>query len=117
MHILTTETAGELAAGGAVYRMTGRWREENWFRYGRAHYELDSLDSYAVTPDDPDRKVPNPEKKKAAAAVQAARKALAAAEDTLAAQARPAQEPGARPGDRHHERDARPAGRTRRRGP
>jgi hypothetical protein len=38
--------------------MTGRWREENWFRYGRAHCALDSLDSYAVTPDDPDRKVP-----------------------------------------------------------
>ncbi len=43
----------ELAAPGVVYRMTGRWREENWFRYGRAHFDLDSLDSYAVTPDDP----------------------------------------------------------------
>jgi hypothetical protein len=41
-----------------IYRMTGRWREENWFRYGRAHCALDSLDSHAVTPDEPDRKVP-----------------------------------------------------------
>jgi len=60
--------------------MTGRWREENCFRYGRAHFDLDSLDSYAVTPDDPARMVPNPAKKTAAAAVKAARKALADAE-------------------------------------
>ena len=30
--------------------MTGRSREENWFRYGRAHFDLESLASYAVTP-------------------------------------------------------------------
>ncbi len=70
----------ELAAPGVVYRMTGRWREENWFRYGRAHFDLDSLDSYAVTPDDPDRTAPNPAKKTAAAVVRTARKALADAE-------------------------------------
>ena len=60
--------------------MTGRWREENWFRYGRAHFALDALDSYAVTPEDPDRKVPNPAKKTAAAAVKNATKNLAEAE-------------------------------------
>jgi hypothetical protein len=54
--------------------------EEHWFRHGRAHFDLDSLDSYAVTPDNPDRTVPNPAKKTAAAAVRAARKALAEAE-------------------------------------
>jgi hypothetical protein len=80
VHILTTCGKDELPAAGVVYKMTGRWREENWFRYGRAHYALDSLDSYAVTPDDPDRKVPNPAKKTASAAVAAARKALAEAE-------------------------------------
>ena len=80
VHILTTETAGELPAGGAVYRMTRRWREENWFRYGRAHYALDSLDSYSAAPDDPGRKVPNPAKKTASAAVSTARKNLAGAE-------------------------------------
>ena len=78
VRILTTSGKDELPAPGVIYRMTGRWREENWFRYGRAHYALDSLDSYAVTPDDPDRKVPNPAKKAASAAVSAARKALAA---------------------------------------
>lgn len=80
VHILTTAGTDELAPGGVVYRMTGRWREENWFRYGRAHFALDSLDSYAVIPDTPGRKVPNPAKKTASAAVQAARKALADAE-------------------------------------
>ncbi len=67
----------ELAAPGVVYRMTGRWREENWFRYGRAHFDLESLDSYAVTPDDPDRTAPNPAKETAAAVVRTARKASA----------------------------------------
>ena len=82
VHILTTSSPGELPAAGVVYRMTGRWREENWFRYGRAHFALDCLDSYAVAPDDPGRKVPNPAKKIASAAVSAARKALAEAETT-----------------------------------
>jgi len=80
VHILTTSGKQQLPAAGVVYRMTGRWREENWFRYGRAHFALDALDSYAVTPDDPDRKVPNPAKKTAAAAVKNARKNLAEAE-------------------------------------
>ena len=65
---------------GVVYGMTGRWREENWFRYGRAHLDPDSLDSSAVTPDDPGRTTPSPAKKTAAAVVRTARKALADAE-------------------------------------
>jgi hypothetical protein len=60
--------------------MTSRWREENYFRYARAHFALDALDSYAVTPDDPARLVPNPAKKTASATVTAAKKDLAAAE-------------------------------------
>ena len=77
VHILTTVSTSQLPAPGVVYRMTGRWREENWFRYGRAHFDLDSPDSYAITPDDPARMVPNPAKKTAAAAVKDARKTLA----------------------------------------
>ena len=60
--------------------MTSRWREENYFRYARAHFALDALDSYAVTPGNPARLVPNPAKKTAAAAVKTAKKALAEAE-------------------------------------
>ncbi len=80
VHILTTRPAGDLPAAGVIYRMTSRWREENYFRYGRAHFALDALDSYAVTPEDPARLVPNPAKKTAAAAVKTARKTLASAE-------------------------------------
>jgi Winged helix-turn helix len=80
VHILTTSSQDELPAPGVIYRMTGRWREENWFRYGRAHFALDALDSYAVAPDDPQRLIPNPGKKKAAAAVKTARSTLADAE-------------------------------------
>lgn len=45
--------------------MFNRWRQENYFRYGRAHFALDSLDSYTVVDDDPDRTVPNPAKRHA----------------------------------------------------
>ena len=77
IHILTSRDTAALPAADVVRKMTGRWREENYFRYARAHFALDALDSYAAAPDDPDRKVPNPAKKTAAAAVRAARQALA----------------------------------------
>ena len=80
VHILTSRQAGDLPAADVIYRMGSRWREENYFRYGRAHFALDALDSYAVTPEDPDRKVPSPARKKAAAAVKTAKKDLTAAE-------------------------------------
>ena len=79
IHILTTRPPGDLPAAAVIYRMTSRWREENYFRYGRAHFALDALDTYAVTPEDPARMVPNPAKKTAAATVKTARKTLAAA--------------------------------------
>ena len=94
VHILTSRDTTLLPAPAVTWRMTSRWREENYFRYARAHFALDVLDSYAVTPDDPDRKVPNPAKKAASAAVSAAKKDLAAAEaarqDKLAALRSPA---------------------------
>ena len=43
-----------------AYRMFERWREENFFKYLRDEYALDALVDYAVEPDDPARKVPNP---------------------------------------------------------
>jgi len=94
VHILTTREPGDLPAAAVIYRMTSRWREENYFRYGRTHFALDALDSYAVTPDDPGRMIPNPAKKTAAAAVKAAKKTLAGAgagrEEKLAALRSPA---------------------------
>ena len=80
VRILTTRQAADLPPAAVVFGMGSRWREENYFRYGRAHFALDALDTYAITPEDPDRKVPSPAKKKAAAAVKTAKKDLAAAQ-------------------------------------
>jgi transposase len=77
VHILTSRT--DLAAAEISYRMSARWREENYFRYARIHFNLDALDSYAATPDDPARLVPNPAKKAAAARVKEAGAAADAA--------------------------------------
>jgi hypothetical protein len=71
IHILTTRT--DLSPGEVIYRMGSRWRQENYFRYARMHFDLDSHDAYATTDDDPRRLVPNPAKKKAHWQVLAAR--------------------------------------------
>ena len=60
IHALTSRT--DLPAGEVCWRLSSRWREENYFRYARTRFALDALDSYAATADDPDRKVPNPAK-------------------------------------------------------
>ncbi|HYO85138.1 MAG TPA: helix-turn-helix domain-containing protein [Dermatophilaceae bacterium] len=71
VHILTTRV--DLPAAEVVYRMGSRWRIENYFRYARAHFDLDSHDSYTAGVDDPARSVPNPAKKHAHKQVLAAR--------------------------------------------
>jgi transposase-like protein len=68
IHALTSRT--DLAAGEVCWRLTSRWREENYFRYARTHFALDALDSHAAAPDDPARLVPNPANKAAAAQVR-----------------------------------------------
>ena len=77
--------------------MGSRWRQENYFRYARMHFDLDAHDSYAAGDDDPDRLVPNPAKKRAYQAVLAARArhdAAAARTDAALLQAR-SPKPGA----------------------
>jgi transposase len=85
IHILTTRT--DLPVEQVIYRMGSRWRQENYFRYARMHFDLDSHDAYATTEDDPTRLVPNPAKKKAHQQVLAARarceRALAATDAAL----------------------------------
>ena len=73
----------DLPAAEIVWRLGGRWRHENYFRYGRTHFALDALDDYADKPDDPTRLVPNPAKTDATAAVSAAKHRLADAETAL----------------------------------
>jgi hypothetical protein len=78
IHVLTTRT--DLAAGEVWWRMSSRWREENYFRYARTRFALDALDSYAASPDDPERLVPNPARKAAAAQVRRAEELAGEAE-------------------------------------
>jgi hypothetical protein len=85
IHILTTRT--DLPVERVIYRMGSRWRQENYFRYARMHFTLDSHDAHATTDDDPTRLVPNPAKKKAHKQLLAARarydRALAATDAAL----------------------------------
>src|SRR5258706_10035769 len=80
IHTLTSRA--DLDAGEVCWRMSSRWREENYFRYARPWFALDALDSYAAAPDDPGRLVPNPAKKAAAVQVRRA-EALAGAAETV----------------------------------
>jgi len=72
--MVTTRT--DLAIEVVAYRMFERWTQENFFRYMRQHFALDALVTYAVEPADPERTVPNPERK-------AVRKQLADANTVL----------------------------------
>jgi prepilin-type processing-associated H-X9-DG protein len=73
MHILTTRR--DLPPGEIRYRMGSRWRQENYYRYARIHFDLDSHDTYR-SGDDPTRMVPNPAKKPAYRDVEKASRAL-----------------------------------------
>jgi transposase len=50
----------DLRAVEVAYRMFGRWRQENFFKYLKEEYALDALVDYATEPADPTREVPNP---------------------------------------------------------
>ncbi len=76
--VLTTRTDADPAP--IAYAMFSRWRQENFFRYMRAHYALDGLDAYATVGDDLDRLVPNPLRKQADRHLGETRQRLAAAE-------------------------------------
>src|SRR5665648_299981 len=71
VHVLTTRT--DLSAAQVIYRMGARWRLENYFRYARMHFDLDSHHCYASADDDAQRLVPNPAKRAAHLDVQAVR--------------------------------------------
>ena len=79
-HVVTTRADEPLTVAHAMF---SRWRQENLFRYLRAHYGLDALDSYALVGDDLERSVPNPQKKPATAEAAEARRLLAEIEARL----------------------------------
>ena len=76
--ILTTRE--DLPGAVVAYRMFERWTQENFFRYMRQHFALDALLTYAVEPADPERTIPNPERKALRKRLGEARAALTALE-------------------------------------
>jgi len=48
-----------------AYRMFERWRQENFFKYLGEEFALDALVDYEADPVDPERTVPNPQRRKA----------------------------------------------------
>lgn len=60
-----------------AYAMFHRWSQENFFRYMRAHY---ALDSYATVDDDPARTTPNPARRAADRELRDARHRLSECE-------------------------------------
>jgi len=81
-------TRADLPIEGVAYRMFERWTQENFFRYMRQHFALDALVTYAVEPADPERTIPNPERKAVANALTAERAALRELEQAYGQQAR-----------------------------
>ncbi len=79
--IITTRTDND--PGPLAWAMFNRWREENFFRYMRAQFGLDALDTYTVVADDPNRSVPNPAKKDAARHTAALKATIASGQATL----------------------------------
>jgi prepilin-type processing-associated H-X9-DG protein len=63
-----------------AYRMFGRWKQENWFKYMGDQFALDVLVDYATQPDDPARLVVNPAWRMRDREVKAARRQLGKAE-------------------------------------
>jgi transposase len=63
-----------------AYRMFGRWKQENWFKYMDEEFALDVMADYSTRPDDPDRLVINPNWRRLDREVQEAARKLREAE-------------------------------------
>lgn len=74
-HIVTSKQG--IPAAEIAYRMFGRWRQENYFKYMKAEFALDALVENGVEAADPTRMVPNPERKAVDKELAAARADLA----------------------------------------
>lgn len=75
----------DLASVEVAYRMVERWRQENFFKYMGAEFELDALLQYGVEAADGDRDVPNPARRAKERESAAARREIAELERALGA--------------------------------
>ncbi|MBL4849958.1 MAG: helix-turn-helix domain-containing protein [Planctomycetes bacterium] len=81
--IAIVTSRNDLAAAEVVFRLSERWRQENYFKYARDEFALDALDSYKVEPEDPKRTVPNPKRRPLSKAIGALREEVAKLEADL----------------------------------
>lgn len=84
--ILTTRQ--DLPITAVAARMFSRWRQENFFKYMQAEFNIDHLSTYATEPADPERSVPNPERTQAEKTLKAKRAQLGSAHVRRAEQQR-----------------------------
>jgi len=89
--ILTTRQ--DLPAEQIADHMFARWRQENFFKYMQAEFNLDHMSTYATEPADPQRLVPNPQRR----ALEKSRKAKKAQLGRAHAQHAKQQRDGASP--------------------
>jgi len=80
-------TRWDLPAVEVAHRMFNRWKQENYFKYMRQEFLLDALVDYSVEPDDPERTVPNPVRKRLEKEIAAARSELAKVQEEYGAAA------------------------------
>lgn len=85
MNILTNRE--DVPALEVAYRMFDRWRQENYFKYMEEEFALDALVEYGTEDADPNRMVPNPERKAIDRELNEARADLAKLERTYGAAA------------------------------
>ena len=69
--ILTTRQ--DLPAEEIAVLMFARWRQENFFKYMQAEFNIDHLSTYATEQADPEREVPNPERRELEKSLKAKR--------------------------------------------
>lgn len=77
-HILCSRY--DIDAAELAYRMFGRWKQENWFKYMGEQFALDVLVDYSTQPHDPDRMLVNPQWRNLNQQVKAALRQLREAE-------------------------------------
>jgi len=84
--ILTTRQ--DLPVEEIADRMFARWRQENFFKYMQTEFNIDHLSTYATEPADPERMVPNPERRALEKSLQAKKAQLGRAHTQQAKQHR-----------------------------
>lgn len=72
--ILTTRQ--DLSAELIAEQMFQRWNQENYFKYMEQEFNLDQLVTYDTEPADPQREVPNPERRKLDKKIDSAKQRL-----------------------------------------